>query len=182
MVTAALSIAVAIAPGHDDGTSPPDRPYAGKTPQQQRMYDRQWLDWVGSSRIGAQYACAVSRPTSDAPRRVVIYVTGEQGAQRARNVRRHLNRPRDAVIRRTSPRFAAQTRRRIRAHIVDTSPTPVGVGSTRTEGHPCLALSVQLLPPDRTSEELERWAAELVARFGRDRVVIQRIDQLPTPE
>jgi hypothetical protein len=142
--------------------------------------DLNTVDQQADERIGRQYACAVTtRPTKARPRTLLIYVTGEVAAKRARKLRSELDYPWRARVRMTSDRFRKRRMEKIRKRVeaVQPNPSETATGLETPLGKSrCPRMEITLRPKGEATAETEEWAAAMRERWGEDRVVVRRAD------
>jgi hypothetical protein len=153
---------------------------AGRT-DEQILHDRQEVERVGPDRIGADFACAiVSGRTAEAQGRLRIYVTHPRALPRAEALRATLASSEITEVKLTSARFAHDTMTRIRQAIQAAAPdatkmTSASIGrENQSRISRCPRIKIRILPPGQAGPAVERWAADAVARYGPDRVVVER--------
>jgi hypothetical protein len=142
--------------------------------------DRNTVEQMADKRIGRHYACAVAtRPTKERRRTLLIYVTSEAAARRARDLRSELDRPGRARVRMASDRFRKRRMEKIRSRVEAVQPNPTETATsfeTSLGKSRCPRVEITLRPKGEATAETETWAAAVRARFGRDRVVVRRAD------
>jgi hypothetical protein len=180
--TAAGAIAAALAVAAPGDREPPPVPGRAGSVREQLIADRHWLDQAGRSQIGPDYACAqlFPRRTSWRPRRIVVYVTSPEAAVRAERVRRRLQSAQRTTVRLTSPRFRAEAIRAVREDVEARLPSvadPLTIGTSRVGRQDCPLVVITIRPRGQAKDQTEQWAADAIARHGRDRIVVLRTEE-----
>lgn len=147
----------------------------------QLFKDRNTVERKADERIGRDYACAVvTRPTRERRRTLLIYVTSKVAAERARDLRSELERPRRARVRVISKRFRARRMLKVEALVKAYQPHSVEATAISLESplnrSRCPRVEITLLPKGEASTDMEQWAATMRTRYGADRVVVRRAD------
>ena len=145
---------------------------------------------AGPKRIGRDYACAVlTRATDRRPRELIVFVTDRSAVEAARRLRDELELPNRARIEIKSKRLRYRVMTRIYRSVVAAITTGKGKASSAAIGLEsplrrarCPRLAIEMERRGVASESIERWAADAVRRYGRDRVVVKRVNQPFVPE
>lgn len=175
----AASVAIA-ATQHKDEAAVPAR---HGSLEERLLQERQWLDRVGSSRVGEGYACSVVTPRKPprADPRLIILVSSRNAAVRARALGGQLTSPGRVEVRLTSPRFRMSRMRAIESYLRRELPPGARnlsfgrAGFMETPSTRCPPVVILLQHRRHNATSVERWAAHAVARFGRDRVKVKRV-------
>lgn len=146
---------------------------------EQLVGDRERVERRAPDRIGNDFACAViSKRTAVRPRRLLVYVTSSEAADRARRFVGELKSASRIAVRTTSPQFRRRTMVEIRNSIEKSLPpdgTGAGIGlESPIDRTRCPRVRIDILPQGQAGPDMERWAEDAVRRFGRHRVIVSR--------
>ncbi len=138
---------------------------------------------MGPERIGREYACAVlTRATPSRPRELIVFVTAADAVPAAERLRGDLELPKRARIERTSRRFRHAAMTWIYRSVVAAMPPGKGRGASAAIGLEsplrrarCPRLAIEIQRRGVAAQARERWGADAVRRYGRDRVVVRRV-------
>lgn len=150
----------------------------------QLLVERDWLDRVGTSAIGEDYACASlsprRRPYKFKQMKHVVFVTDAAAKPRVRQVAQKLSRP--TRVRVIASRWRMSEMQEIQSEAEKTRPTTNTLSVERVpffrHKGGCPPLEITYVKGEPAAEEEARWATALQDKYGKDRV---RIRVLPPP-